>query len=96
MMLGGEARCIGIGPVEFNIVRPRQLANELRIGVGFRASDAVMEMDEGKNDSQFLASFHKTPQQGHGVRSARNSHAQTVARLDEAMFADVAQQLGKH
>jgi hypothetical protein len=82
--------------VQLQIKAPGQLVDELAIGVGLGAADAVMEVGYRKNRTQVLLQFEKHPQKSHGVGSSGDSYSHAVACFEKAVGTDAAADLLDH
>ena len=72
-------------------MHPRQISNELLIGIRLLPAQLVIEMDYGQNNSQITAHFEQQPQQGNRIDPPGNSDANAVPGFQQLMPPNVGQ-----
>ena len=77
---------------KLQIMLMSQASHKLLIRVGFRPPQAVIEMDDRKNNPKFTAQFEQQPQKRDRINSARNGHTHAVPGPQQFLPPDV----GKH
>ncbi len=63
------------------------IAHEIRIGVGVRSAQTVIEVENDEDDAEGGGEFGEGAQERHGISSATDSHADALAGMEEAMLA---------
>ena len=74
---------------QFKAMLLSKLADERFIRIRLRASQLVIEMNNGENDTDFLSQFEHKAEQRHRIRAARKRNANAVSRPDQILFPDV-------
>jgi hypothetical protein len=65
-----------------------QPGDERFVFVGIGAAKLMVKMQNKKVDSQSCTQLHEQPQKRHGIRAARNGHADAVSRTNHRMPLD--------
>lgn len=73
---GGFGRGVKAGGVEGEAKLGSQIADESKVGVGFRAAQAVVQVRDVQREAQFPALVVKSSQQGNGICAAGDGHAE--------------------
>jgi hypothetical protein len=74
--------------VNLKSVAVGQYFYESLVGIGFGTAQAVIEVDDGKNNSQFRAQLQEQVQEGDRVCAGGDGCADAVSRLQELVAAD--------
>lgn len=91
-----EARDIGTVGKEWEIVCVREFGDERFVGVGLVATNAVMEVNDGKNQAELVAEFEHGAEKGDGVGATGDGKAETVSGMEEIVLRDVCREGCKH
>jgi hypothetical protein len=83
------SRRIPRAQVEIQLQTAGEILDELLIGIGLGAANAVMEMAHRKHDAQFPAQFRENSEQRYRVRAAGDCHGYAVARDQQPFVANV-------
>jgi hypothetical protein len=65
--------------VEFQVVRASQVCGELLVCVGFGGAQFVIEVDDRRDDTKFVAQFEQQTKECNGIDPAGNGHADTIS-----------------
>jgi hypothetical protein len=74
---------------QFKAMLLSQLADERFVRIRLHASQLVVEMNNGENDTNFLSQFEHKAEQRHRIRPGRNSNADALSRPHQILFPDV-------
>jgi hypothetical protein len=66
-----------------------QVLDELLIGIGFSAADAMMEMRHREHDPHFPAQLHENAQQRDRICAPGDGHGHAVAGVEQVVLANV-------
>jgi len=72
-----------------------QVRNEFFVGVRSFAAQLVVEMNDGKHDTEFGLQFKENAQQRDGVRSSGNRNADTISRAEKWLMIGSAADRGE-
>lgn len=85
---GGAGGNVGVMEVQREVEAGAQISDESSVGVGLRAADPVMDVDDGKADTESgvrrRVGLVKRAKEGDGVRAARDGRAQAVSGVEVA------------
>jgi hypothetical protein len=69
---------------------------KLLVAVSLRAANPVIEVSDGKHDSQITSQLEQHSQQGDRICASGNGHGNAVAGPNQDMFTDVSLYLLNH
>ena len=96
LVLAGVSGRVTGAAVEFQVEVAGKVAHEPLVGIGIGAADFVVEVDDGKDNSEFGARFQQQAQQRDRIGAAGNRHADAISGPDQAVMADVAEDAVEH
>jgi hypothetical protein len=79
---------IALAEVKCEFVPTGEFCDKLLVGIRFRATQLVIEMDDRKHDSQFAPQFQKKAEERDGVRAARNGYTHALAGMQQVVPPD--------
>src|SRR5580698_6445745 len=71
-----------------------EAGDELGVGVGVGSAELVVEVNNGKNNTDFRAKLEQQAKQCDRIAAAGDSHAHAVSGFQESMFANVGEDGG--
>ena len=77
--------------MKFEIVRARQLRDELLVRVRLRPAQLVIEMNDGKDNPQFVPQLEQQAQERNRINPARNGHTDAVSGPQQLLPPDVGE-----
>lgn len=67
----------------------REIGDEVLVGIGFFATNPVVEVHDAEYDAQIAPHFQQGTQEGYTVRTAGNGSAYAISWAEEGVGADV-------
>src|ERR1700685_1930412 len=90
MLMRSQFRSIIAFAIKFQPVLASRSLNEHLIRVGVSTAQFVIEMNDGKDDAEFVTKFEQQAQERDRIDSAGNRDAHTVSGLQEFVAPDEA------
>ncbi len=75
--------------MKFEIVLAGEIGDELLVFVGLRPAQFVVEVDDGKNDPEFVPQLKQKPEERYRVDASGDSNADPISGVEELVALNV-------